>query len=182
MLYTEFRQTTFPITLPAEYAAPLPAAEPARERALHGFLTWFQQPRLPHDPINNPLVDADFPHRVAARCASTRAASGRCCFRGTERRLLVSRGAGAHAAWFSSRAWWAVSRWCCRRSLRSCSGCGRSEGAPSVKRAIPIPRGELVSVDPGGRPALDPDRVLSRIRTFPCSCRPCGPSASGTCR
>ena len=32
---------------------------------MHEFLRWFQQPRLPHDRINNPLVDADFPHRVA---------------------------------------------------------------------------------------------------------------------
>jgi hypothetical protein len=35
------------------------------KRALHEFLRWFQQPRLPQDPINNPLATADFPHRVA---------------------------------------------------------------------------------------------------------------------
>jgi protein O-mannosyl-transferase len=45
------------VALPAE-AGPL-------ARALALFLHWFQQPQLPHDPVNNPLVDADLPHRVA---------------------------------------------------------------------------------------------------------------------
>jgi tetratricopeptide (TPR) repeat protein len=32
---------------------------------LHEFLRWFQQPRLPDDPINNPLSTADTPYRIA---------------------------------------------------------------------------------------------------------------------
>ncbi|MCA9639090.1 MAG: tetratricopeptide repeat protein, partial [Myxococcales bacterium] len=32
--------------------------------ALHAFMRWFAQPRLPKDPINNPLVNADLPHRI----------------------------------------------------------------------------------------------------------------------
>jgi hypothetical protein len=64
-LYTYVRRKYFPISLPAELAQPLPATDPSVKRAMHAFLRWFQQPRLPRDPINNPLADADFPHRVA---------------------------------------------------------------------------------------------------------------------
>jgi hypothetical protein len=63
--YTYFRRHFFPVVMPAEALAELPATEPWQRRALHAFLAWFQQPRLPEDPINNPLADADFPHRVA---------------------------------------------------------------------------------------------------------------------
>jgi tetratricopeptide (TPR) repeat protein len=63
--YTYLRRKLFPINLPAELATPLPLHEPAYRRALHAFLAWFQQPSLPQDPINNPLVDADLPHRIA---------------------------------------------------------------------------------------------------------------------
>lgn len=63
--YTEFRRHFFPVTLPSELAQPLPADAPLLRRALHAFLAWFQQPQLPNDPINNPLVQADTPHRIA---------------------------------------------------------------------------------------------------------------------
>ncbi|HEX6276235.1 MAG TPA: tetratricopeptide repeat protein [Polyangiaceae bacterium] len=63
--YTYFRRHFFPVVMPAEALAELPASEPLHRRALHAFLAWFQQPRLPEDPINNPLADADFSHRVA---------------------------------------------------------------------------------------------------------------------
>lgn len=63
--YTEFRRRFFPVTLPPEFSEPLPADRPLAQRAMHEFLRWFSQPRLPHDRINNPLVDADFAHRVA---------------------------------------------------------------------------------------------------------------------
>jgi len=63
--YTHFRRKFFPITLPGELAQPLPESAPLAKRAVHGFQRWFQQPRLPRDPINNPLVEADFAHRVA---------------------------------------------------------------------------------------------------------------------
>src|SRR5690606_26392458 len=43
----------------------LPASEPFAKQALHDFLRWFRQPDLPKDGINNPLVNADGPHRVA---------------------------------------------------------------------------------------------------------------------
>ena len=44
----------------------LPAHTPWPKVQLHHFLAWFQQPSLPHDPINNPLVDAPLRLRVAA--------------------------------------------------------------------------------------------------------------------
>jgi len=63
--YTYLRRRWFPVTMPEEFQASLPATEPAVKRGFHAFLRWFQQPRLPQDPINNPLAAADFPHRVA---------------------------------------------------------------------------------------------------------------------
>ncbi|MCA9626111.1 MAG: tetratricopeptide repeat protein [Myxococcales bacterium] len=65
VLYTELRKRWFPVALPEELTRPLPASEPLARRALHAFMAWFAQPRLPKDPINNPLVDADMPHRIA---------------------------------------------------------------------------------------------------------------------
>jgi hypothetical protein len=65
IVYTELRRRWFPVTLPEEFQAPLAADQPLLRRAMHEFLRWFQQPRLPHDPINNPLIEADFPHRLA---------------------------------------------------------------------------------------------------------------------
>jgi len=63
--YTEIRRRCFFAALPPE--APLPAPEGASivGQAFHAFLRWFRQPHLPADPINNPLIEADFPHRVA---------------------------------------------------------------------------------------------------------------------
>lgn len=65
VLYTEVRRRFFPVTLPPELAEPLAAGAPWWQHAFHAFLRWFAQPRLPQDPINNPLVDADTYHRVA---------------------------------------------------------------------------------------------------------------------
>jgi hypothetical protein len=92
VFYTEFRRLTF-VTHPAGFwdvpqgtgffkAAwlklqkwygqprphfePPPAGTPWHKLQLLRFLAWFQQPSLPHDPINNPLVDAPLPLRLAA--------------------------------------------------------------------------------------------------------------------
>jgi len=62
--YTYVRRHFFPIDLPQEMRV-APSAAELPERLLFEFLRWFQQPRLPHDPINNPLAEADFAHRVA---------------------------------------------------------------------------------------------------------------------
>lgn len=63
--YTYLRRHFFPVPMPAEALVALPETEPVHRRALHAFLGWFQQPNLPEDPINNPLVVADVPHRIA---------------------------------------------------------------------------------------------------------------------
>lgn len=60
--YTLLRRKFFPVPEPVLAVTP---GEPAVLRAFHAFLRWFRQPTLPHDPINNPLIDADMPHRVA---------------------------------------------------------------------------------------------------------------------
>ncbi len=61
--YTYLRRRFFPVASP-ESAAQL-SSEWAPLRAFHAFLRWFAQPPLPHDPINNPLVGADLPHRIS---------------------------------------------------------------------------------------------------------------------
>ena len=63
--YTYFRRRFFPVVSQVDAGAALPADAGASARVLAKFLHWFQQPQLPHDPVNNPLVDADLPHRVA---------------------------------------------------------------------------------------------------------------------
>jgi tetratricopeptide (TPR) repeat protein len=63
--YTYFRRRFFPVVSQVDAGAALPAEAGASARALAKFLHWFQQPQLPHDPVNNPLVDADLAHRVA---------------------------------------------------------------------------------------------------------------------
>lgn len=92
VFYTEFRRLTF-VTHPAGfwdapsgldwfqrvsfklkkwYGQPRPHFEPPapgtpwHKQQLARFLFWFEQPTLPHDPINNPLVDAPPQLRVAA--------------------------------------------------------------------------------------------------------------------
>lgn len=64
VLYTELRRRWFPVSLPDDLKQPLPEGAPLARQALHKFMVWFAQPRLPKDPINNPLVDADMAHRV----------------------------------------------------------------------------------------------------------------------
>jgi hypothetical protein len=62
VVYTLLRRKYFPVPEPALAAV---AGEPRVLQAFHAFLRWFRQPPLPHDPINNPLIDADLPHRVS---------------------------------------------------------------------------------------------------------------------
>jgi tetratricopeptide (TPR) repeat protein len=63
--YTYLRRHFFPVASPETLDVVAREAEPWVVRTMHAFLGWFQQPRLPHDPINNPFVDADLPHRIA---------------------------------------------------------------------------------------------------------------------
>ncbi|HEX2878166.1 MAG TPA: tetratricopeptide repeat protein [Polyangiaceae bacterium] len=65
VLYVETRRRLFPS--PIDQAL-LGAADPDwhwLRRGYHDLLRWFAQPKLPHDPINNPLVGVPWPERVA---------------------------------------------------------------------------------------------------------------------
>ncbi|HKQ69886.1 MAG TPA: tetratricopeptide repeat protein [Polyangiaceae bacterium] len=65
VLYVEGRKRWFPSAAAAELLEPLPAMAGRATRAMRAFLLWFHQPSLPKDPLNNPLVQADMPHRIA---------------------------------------------------------------------------------------------------------------------
>ena len=63
--YTKFRRHFFPVAAPVDAGAALPDSAGMLAHTLSRFLLWFKQPQLPHDPVNNPLVDADLAHRIA---------------------------------------------------------------------------------------------------------------------
>jgi hypothetical protein len=65
VLFVELRKRLFPSALMAPASSATLASLPWHERWLELGLSWLHQPRLPHDPINNPLVKADLAHRVA---------------------------------------------------------------------------------------------------------------------
>ena len=65
ILYTEARRRWFPFESGADSQIVTGAHTPKLVRVFHAFLHWFHQPRLPADPMNNPLVSASFPYRVA---------------------------------------------------------------------------------------------------------------------
>ena len=65
VLYVELRRRWFPSPTPAELTQPLAEGAPPLRRALHAALLWFHQAPLPNDPLNNPLGEADTPHRIA---------------------------------------------------------------------------------------------------------------------
>ena len=65
VLYVELRKRLFPAPLAAELNEHLVATEPPVTRFYHELLRWYAQPILPHDPLNNPLLEATFPLRVA---------------------------------------------------------------------------------------------------------------------
>ena len=65
VLYTEARRRWFPFDSGADSQLIPDAHAPKLVRLFHAFLHWFHQPRLPADPMNNPLVSATFPYRVA---------------------------------------------------------------------------------------------------------------------
>ncbi len=64
VLYVELRKRWFPSPLPAELAEALPETATRLQRWAREFLVWFHQAPLPKDPLNNPLAEADVPHRV----------------------------------------------------------------------------------------------------------------------
>jgi hypothetical protein len=65
VLYVELRRRCFPYTAPPEISREAMAHKPWVARAFAAALRWYAQPMLPHDPLNNPLIDASLPFRVA---------------------------------------------------------------------------------------------------------------------
>ena len=65
VLYVEARRRLFPVATPAALTAEANAGKPWLHRLFAGALRWYAQPMLPHDPLNNPLIKADTPHRIA---------------------------------------------------------------------------------------------------------------------
>jgi len=65
VLYVEARKRLFPAPLAPELDPRAIAGQPVLSRVFHTLLRWYAQPLLPHDPLNNPLIDASLPYRVA---------------------------------------------------------------------------------------------------------------------
>ncbi len=65
VLYVELRRAWFPSPLPAALSEPLPAGAGRAQELYRALLIWFHQAPLPRDPINNPLVKAELPFRIA---------------------------------------------------------------------------------------------------------------------
>jgi hypothetical protein len=63
--YVELRKVWFPSALPAALEEPLPIDASDLTILYRELLVWFHQAPLPKDPLNNPLVEAHFPYRVA---------------------------------------------------------------------------------------------------------------------
>jgi hypothetical protein len=65
VFYVEMRRRWFPVATPQELTAEANAGKPLLHRAFAAALRWYAQPMLPHDPLNNPLIEASTPYRIA---------------------------------------------------------------------------------------------------------------------
>ena len=65
VFYVEMRRRWFPVATPHDLTVEANAGKPTVHRAFVAALRWYAQPMLPHDPLNNPLIDASPPYRVA---------------------------------------------------------------------------------------------------------------------
>jgi hypothetical protein len=65
ILYVETRRRFFPSPIDEALLEPASPDWHWLKRGFHYLLRWFAQPRLPHDPINNPLVGVPWPERAA---------------------------------------------------------------------------------------------------------------------
>jgi hypothetical protein len=65
VFYVEMRRRWFPVTIPVNLTVEANASKPVLQRAFATALRWYAQPILPHDPLNNPLIEASLPYRVA---------------------------------------------------------------------------------------------------------------------
>jgi protein O-mannosyl-transferase len=65
VLYVEVRKRLFPAPIQSDYLVENNAGKPALARAYAAMLRWYAQPVLPRDPLNNPLINASAPYRIA---------------------------------------------------------------------------------------------------------------------
>jgi hypothetical protein len=65
VFYVEARRRWFPVDVPKNLTAEANAGTSAVHRAFAAALRWYAQPMLPHDPLNNPLINASPPYRLA---------------------------------------------------------------------------------------------------------------------
>jgi hypothetical protein len=65
VLYVELRRHCFPYAAAPEMSPEAMAHKPWAVRLFAAALRWYAQPMLPHDPLNNPLIEAPFAYRVA---------------------------------------------------------------------------------------------------------------------
>jgi hypothetical protein len=65
VFYVEARRRLFPVATPHNLTVEANAGKPFAQRAFAAALRWYAQPMLPHDPLNNPLIDASPPYRIA---------------------------------------------------------------------------------------------------------------------
>jgi hypothetical protein len=65
IFYVEMRKRWFPVPIPHVLSAEEHAHDPFLPRAFAAALRWYAQPMLPHDPLNNPLIEARTPYRIA---------------------------------------------------------------------------------------------------------------------
>jgi protein O-mannosyl-transferase len=66
VLYVETRRRLFPAPIQPDFSVAANVDKPALARAYAAALRWYAQPTLPRDPLNNPLIDASGPYRIAA--------------------------------------------------------------------------------------------------------------------
>ena len=65
VFYVEMRRRWFPVSTPQNLTAAANASRPMVARAFAAALRWYAQPMLPHDPLNNPLIEATTKYRIA---------------------------------------------------------------------------------------------------------------------
>jgi hypothetical protein len=65
IVYVEIRKRAFPAPIEPSLNVALPEGASALSRAHRAFMLWFHQPPLPKDPLNNPLIKAETPYRIA---------------------------------------------------------------------------------------------------------------------
>jgi hypothetical protein len=65
VFYVEMRRRLFHVDTPHDLTAEANAGKPWLHRAFAAALRWYAQPMLPHDPLNNPLIEASPVQRVA---------------------------------------------------------------------------------------------------------------------